>query len=425
MEGEKGLDLSLGLPCGGNSSSQKDKYASSSDIKSDERDRGSKIINEFNNFLEGGNTGGTGLTNDSRSTEIDKEKLSSVGEKRKRLFIETNDHADLTDKAKTSHISITTDEGSAADNEDVAESEVDGSTSRHVSDDVAKRYVSSGVGILGGQQKRFTVLSGKEFNAMNVLNMGYSVPFPGQPAKIKDPSMIHGMGPTNVEQPGVQPANFPLMFGCTKVQLPSLDRDDSRGIGSVSHNQLMQSTYSERNLVNPDTQNDSRKLTQVISNVSESTQYSNRAAAVEHGKTYGKQQVGEEGSSSHTEGNAATHQTKDVSDHPKAAESIPNEFPAIRSGIAADLKFGGCGSYPNLPWVSTTGQGPNGRTISGVTYKYNPTQIRIVCACHGTHMSPEEFVCHASAEDNSTTNDGAALILSSLPSSNPAASAQS
>ncbi|KAI5417269.1 5-hydroxytryptamine receptor 2A, variant 2 [Lathyrus oleraceus] len=36
-------------------------------------------------------------------------------------------------------------------------------------------------------------------------------------------------------------------------------------------------------------------------------------------------------------------------------------------GLAADVKFGGCGAYPNLPWVSTTNS--NRRTISGVTYR--------------------------------------------------------
>ena len=65
-------------------------------------------------------------------------------------------------------------------------------------------------------------------------------------------------------------------------------------------------------------------------------------------------------------------------------EGVPPEYPAIRPGIAAELKFGGSGSSPNLPWVSTTGPGPNGKTISGVTYRYGVTQIRIVCACHGS-----------------------------------------
>ncbi|XP_042042293.1 ninja-family protein mc410-like [Salvia splendens] len=491
MEDEKGLDLSLGLPCGGNNSSHKSKQGSSSDVKLDEGDRGSKLINEFKNFLEGGNqpqvgetfgynfskpsadletsknsnTDGLWLRSDNRPTEID-EKTSGAGEKRKNRFTETNQQKkydrdtsqpDLADKGKTSHISITTDEGSTADNEDVADSEVDGSTSRHVSqhDDVPKRFAStggvsmvqkdshgsgdsSGVEILG--QKRFTISSEKEFNAMN-MSMSYGAALPVPPANIqpaKDsnssgtpnpsnypkPSMMHSMATTNIERPGghsVMPANFPLMYGYPPVQLPVLDRDNSRGI--VSHHQQINPTYSGRNPVNQDTQNDGRKLTQVNSHKSSETTQSD-VRAVEAGKSYGKQQVGEEGSSSHTDGdlkgNHVIHQLKDASNQPRA-ESLPSEFPAIRPGITADLKFGGCGSYPNLPWVSTNGSGPNGRTISGVTYKYSPTQIKIVCACHGSHMSPDEFIQHANEENNSAD---AGTGLPSLSGSNPAASAQ-
>lgn len=160
----------------------------------------------------------------------------------------------------------------------------------------------------------------------------------------------------------------------------------------------------------------------VISHKSpESIQYDGRAT--EHGKSYGKQQVGEEGSSSHAEAdpkeNRAIHQVNDTSG-PSRSDPIPSEFPAIRPGIAADLKFGGCGSYPNLPWVSTKGPGPNGRTISGVTYRFSPTQIRIVCACHGSHMSPEEFTRHATEENHVVDGSG----VTSLPGSNSAASAQ-
>lgn len=108
---------------------------------------------------------------------------------------------------------------------------------------------------------------------------------------------------------------------------------------------------------------------------------------------------------------------KDATDLPRT-EGFPSEYPTIKPGIAAELKFGGSGSYPNLPWVSTTGSGPNGRTISGVTYRFSPTQIRIVCACHGTHMSPEEFVRHASEEQ---TNQDSGAGVASVP---PAASAQ-
>ncbi|KAJ4708496.1 Ninja-like protein [Melia azedarach] len=115
------------------------------------------------------------------------------------------------------------------------------------------------------------------------------------------------------------------------------------------------------------------------------------------------------------------HKAKDISDR-SVPEGLSLDLSAIMPGIAADVKFGGCGSYPNLPWVSTTGSGPNGRTISGVTYKFSANLIRIVCACHGTHMSPEEFVRHAS-DENVNPESGTGVVT--FPSSNPAASAQS
>ncbi|KZV15514.1 ninja-family protein mc410-like [Dorcoceras hygrometricum] len=504
MEDEKGLDLSLSLPCGGSNNSQKGKYGSSSDIRTDKGDRGSKLINEFKNFLEGGNqhplksednfyknfgkasgdsetsknsiTGETWATNERRSTEVEEEKRSSVGEKRKSPFNEKchqkrhekeTNHPDLIDKSRTSHSSINTCDGSAAENEDVADSEVGGSTSRQVSghDDASKCVAASG-SLSGGRKelhafgdpsgierlgpKRFAVSSEKEFNISN-LPSSYNVPFQTQPANlakmtyaqsVKDsnlsgaptlstyplPVMIHGMNSRNSDRSGIQtdaPPNLPLMFGYPSVQMPVLDKENSRGIGS--HHLQVLSGFSGKNPINPDIQNDSRKLNQAAATMNahksfESTQYDGRA--IELGKSNGKQHDREDGSLSHAEGdltgNNMAHLVKDASNQPKS-ESFPSDYPAIRPGIAADLKFGGCGTYPNLPWVSTTDPRPNGRTISGVTYRYSPTQIRIVCACHGSHMSPEEFIGHAT-EENSTQESGAGLA--SLPNSNPAASAQ-
>ncbi|KAF3339693.1 ninja-family protein mc410 [Carex littledalei] len=88
----------------------------------------------------------------------------------------------------------------------------------------------------------------------------------------------------------------------------------------------------------------------------------------------------------------------------------------IRRGIGSEIQFGGSGSRPDLPWVSTTGSGPNGKTISGVTYRYGPAkeQLRIVCACHGTHLSPEEFVHHASSDaansENANNNNNNGIV---------------
>lgn len=88
----------------------------------------------------------------------------------------------------------------------------------------------------------------------------------------------------------------------------------------------------------------------------------------------------------------------------------------IRPGIFADVKFDGTGSYPDLPWVSTKGSGPNGKTISGVTYRFSPNQIKIVCACHGSHMTPEDFVKHANEENKDCSETSA--DVPSTPSNN-------
>ncbi|XP_071738091.1 uncharacterized protein [Rutidosis leptorrhynchoides] len=48
-----------------------------------------------------------------------------------------------------------------------------------------------------------------------------------------------------------------------------------------------------------------------------------------------------------------------------------------------------------MPCVSTTGNGPNGKTISGFLYRYTKNDVSIVCVCHGHSFSPAGFVEHA------------------------------
>ncbi|XP_015572092.1 ninja-family protein AFP3 isoform X2 [Ricinus communis] len=48
-----------------------------------------------------------------------------------------------------------------------------------------------------------------------------------------------------------------------------------------------------------------------------------------------------------------------------------------------------------MPSVTTTGNGPYGRKIEGILYKYSKSQVTIVCVCHGSFLSPAEFVRHA------------------------------
>lgn len=162
---------------------------------------------------------------------------------------------------------------------------------------------------------------------------------------------------------------------------------------------------------------------QVISNnISEAMPYEGRP--LERTKGDGKQRVNEEGSSSQPEdvkARSTNLRAKDVSGQ-STGEGAIIDFSNIKPGLAADVKFGGCGSYPNLPWVSTSGSGPNGRTISGVTYKYGTNQVRIVCACHGSHMTPEEFVRHSN-EDQAAAEGN--TVLGTVANGNPAASSHS
>ncbi|KAG2316390.1 hypothetical protein Bca4012_067277 [Brassica carinata] len=54
----------------------------------------------------------------------------------------------------------------------------------------------------------------------------------------------------------------------------------------------------------------------------------------------------------------------------------------------------------DMPCVSTTGDGPNGKKIDGFLYRYRKgNEVRIVCVCHGSFLSPAEFVKHAGGRD--------------------------
>ncbi|XP_015582019.2 uncharacterized protein LOC8286095 [Ricinus communis] len=56
-------------------------------------------------------------------------------------------------------------------------------------------------------------------------------------------------------------------------------------------------------------------------------------------------------------------------------------------------------SLPYMPCVSTTGNGPNGKTINGFLHRYTKTEVSIICVCHGSSFSPAEFVQHAGGTD--------------------------
>ncbi|XP_010540975.1 PREDICTED: AFP homolog 2-like isoform X2 [Tarenaya hassleriana] len=347
MEDNNGLELSLGLSCGGLSGKNKgNNSGNASDnhkVEGGDISISSKVIDDLKKFLQS-NSQRQDPSSCSRRSDSDKspqnfftdlskaptadaeasakpfsaedETQKEAGNKRKFLSLEKKNEKDVPPidlrekKMKTSHISIATDEGSTAENEDVAESEIGTS-------DASKKI---------GQWKTG------------------SVPLPLHPIDVPNsPSPLQAKDSGNATSVG-QPAssgNLPIVFEYSTVQLPTLDKD---GVTPS------RPPYPDRGMPNSGS--------------------SNQAKEAKGGARDGN---GDE-------------------------TSFPFEFSAIKLGIEAGVKFGGSGSLPNLPWVSTTGSGPHGRTISGVTYRYNPNQIKIVCACHGHHLSPEEFVRHASEE---------------------------
>ncbi|KAK7314430.1 hypothetical protein VNO77_32954 [Canavalia gladiata] len=496
MEDESGLELSLGLSCGGSSAKPKSKNGNSSDTRAEEVGRGGKMVDDFKIMFDTGpqkpepipgtrrtdsskpeenffsdlskakednasltlNGRGFLVANSNKPIEIEEDKRLEAGNKRKMPFDEVRNqkkhdsdvhHADLHERARTSHISITED-GSTAENEDVADSEAENSTSRPVShhSDGSKGFIRVGAssdavkevcGVADSNaadfsgQKRFTSPSEKDFKHANMTygpsfsvqpgNM-MNIPYPSQVKESNSvgapspqiPGVMHVMPTAVGECSGAQSVNngnLPMMFGYPPVQLPMLEKDNAWGL--VSRPQQLHPSFVGRGPTN------SAALQVISNNISEAVPYEGRP--LERTKGDGKQRVAEEGSSQpeDVKGSSTNLRAKDVSDQ-STGEGSPIDFSNIKPGLAADVKFGGCGSYPNLPWVSTSGSGPNGRTISGVTYRYSTNQIRIVCACHGSHMTPEEFVRHAN-EDLATPEGNA--VLGTVANGNPAASSHS
>ncbi|RDX96633.1 Ninja-family protein mc410, partial [Mucuna pruriens] len=499
MEDENGLELSLGLSFGGSSVKPKGKNVSSSDTRAEEVVRNGKMVDDFKSMFDAGpekpysvhatqrtdsskpeenffndlskakentslNLNGRGfwVANSNKPVQIEEDKQLGMGVKRKMSFDEINNqkkhesdvhHTDLQDKARTSHISMTED-GSAAENEYVADSEAENSTSRPISrhGDGTKQFVRVGVfsepqkdvcGVADSSvtdfngEKRFTGSTAKDFKHANLtygssfslqqVNM-MNAPYP-TPAKesnsvhVPNPQIsgvMHVMPTAAGELSGSQSVSngsLPVMFGYSSVQLPMLDKDNTWGL--VSHPQQLHPAFAGRDPPN------TAAIHAISNNISEGTPYEGRP--LERSKVDGKHsklRVTEESSSSQPEvvkGSNTNLRAKTASDL-STGEDSSIDFSFIKPGLAGDVKFGGGGSYPNLPWVSTTGSGPNGRTISGVTYKFNTNQIRIVCACHGSHMTPEEFVRHANEDQDQANREGSA-VLGTATNGNPAASA--
>lgn len=272
MEDGNALDLTLSLPCGGPSAAGKGKTAASSEVRVEEADRGSKLIDDFKNFLDGSNHKEDPAVIAQRINQSKQEDnifydLSKGpnnvegGSKRKNVFDDINNQkrqerdaylASLHIKPRTAHVAVITDEGSTAENEDVADSEnndvLKGSKEVRVSE-------SAPTGVDSQSQRTVTISSEKDFKRGHVSN---GVPYSGQSANAKNLSYSFSIKESNSIPGGQQPvipANLPLMFGYTSAQAATVSAGN---FASLKH----YPSYFSRGTPNSNKQNDGLKITE-------------------------------------------------------------------------------------------------------------------------------------------------------------------
>ncbi|XP_068638884.1 protein NINJA homolog 1-like isoform X2 [Aristolochia californica] len=434
MEDENGIELSLGLSCGGSAGKAKHKdgsldpksedgggnkqasgnlkggegtfknfFSSSSEKQDPSAPRGDSQDNFWTDLLKLPSQGGDASIDQhemrSKLSRFHQDLWQEASSNKRKFLYEENQQKKKHEEeveyigipVKPSHVSVAIEDGLSAENEVVAESEAEGSNSRVVlqHEEITKQYT-----IVGPNGSKFKDQEG-----------------------FVDANDTDSQGLKQFSVTGNERANVP--YGVSQF--------------SLQPTSVIGTPYTLPVKAPPTPANSSFVPLVPSSNATVEVPYTSVEAFPSEGrlvseiaKAAGKQRNKEETatcSSSHAEGESngmhAIFWAKEISDQ-SSHDGVPYEGSAIRPGIAAGVKFGGCGSYPDLPWVSTTGTGPHGKTISGVTYRYGKNMIRIVCACHGTHMSSDEFVQHASTDAPDPENN---TILSSFHSSNPAASA--
>lgn len=423
---------------------------------------------------------------DQKQQEARKKRQKVVEEQKQQTKGEVeDDRADQTGRTssaipsqlKSSPISATTQDVSSPDNEDTADSEVEGSSSRMVSPmvkDSVKQSMPTGTDVSDKKEnqilsQRTTAIGNESISEhSNTLFMNpgstanatlpYSlqsfpaghIPYthsiqvsnsPGLPVPsgFSLPYMMQFMPSTvnGADRSAIRPMNssgFQPPLGYAPFQLPTLETSSSRASVSHSHQPLL---FGPKNIGGARTSlehvDDEPRISQAAIQVPQGPLGGLRSASsetasqegqkLESAKSLMKEERQLERTGSDVGGTSLYSKAVDDdakghvgADHLPTTEGVSQEICNLRPGIAPGLKFGGTGNSPDLPWVTTSGIGPNGKTISGVMYRYNRNQVKIVCACHGRHMSPSEFVQHAGGADTSNLDNN--VVVNSFSNGN-------
>ncbi|XP_068482916.1 ninja-family protein 1-like isoform X3 [Phaseolus vulgaris] len=85
---------------------------------------------------------------------------------------------------------------------------------------------------------------------------------------------------------------------------------------------------------------------------------------------------------------------------PRPADTkLENQAKKHKLGNYCSLKGDVMEILRRMPSVSTTGDGADGKRIEGFLYKYRTGEVCIVCVCHGSFLTPAEFVMHAGGKE--------------------------
>ncbi|KAJ0556249.1 putative Ninja family, Jas TPL-binding domain-containing protein [Helianthus annuus] len=98
-------------------------------------------------------------------------------------------------------------------------------------------------------------------------------------------------------------------------------------------------------------------------------------------------------------GVVATDDSKSNSSNSQLDQQLASADQPTGSSKQTSTRYKEASDLARMPCVSTTGNGPNGRTVSGFLYRYTKNEVSIVCACHGESFTPAGFVEHAGGID--------------------------
>lgn len=97
-------------------------------------------------------------------------------------------------------------------------------------------------------------------------------------------------------------------------------------------------------------------------------------------------------------GSSSRTKTKEESGRTTSLAEVEN--PSKKSEATNRGRESKKNTLEEMPCVFTKGDGPNGRRVDGILYKYGKgEEVRIMCVCHGNFLSPAEFIKHAGGTD--------------------------